>query len=177
MRLDGDVCVAVQVDQDFRRALARQFLLLQRGVERVFGVVEIGDRADLAFDQPDLAVVRHARISDVVLREFDFGERLTVLQFHRGDVLRGLRERRVGAIERERVRRVVEAEQQLTAFDVIVFLDRDFDDLAGDFGGDDRFVGLHVRVVGVDVAARVQIRVARERAPPAAARRTAAAAA
>ena len=51
MRLDGDVGIAVQVDQDLRGALAREFLLLQRGIERVFCIVEIRDRADLAIDE------------------------------------------------------------------------------------------------------------------------------
>ena len=56
----------------------------------------------------------------------------------------------LGGVDGEAVVAVVDAGQQIAGANLLVFGDRDFDDVAGDLGGDDRRVGADISVVGRD---------------------------
>ena len=56
----------------------------------------------------------------------------------------------LGGVDREAVVAVVDARQQIAGVDLLVLGDWNFDDVAGDLGGDDRRVGADIGVVGRD---------------------------
>ena len=99
------------------------------------------------------------------------GDRAFRLGVGRGDLGGGLVDRRVlrldlpaeardrrvlggdlafGGVDREAIVAVVDARQQVPGVNLLVFGDRDFDDVAGDLGGDDGGVSADIGVVGRD---------------------------
>ena len=143
----------------------------ERRGERRGGAGAVGGRLFEALLRAESDVGEFLRTVEFERGALFVGDGAFRLGVGRGDLGRGLVDRRVlrldlpaeagdrrvlggdlgfGGVDREAVVAVVDARQQVAGANLLVFGDRDFDDVAGDLGGDDRGVGADIGVVGRD---------------------------
>ena len=141
----------------------------ERGGERGGGAGAVGGRLLEALLRAEIGVGELLRAVEFERGALFVGDGALRLGVGRGDLRGGLVDRRVlgldlpadagdrrvlggdlglGGVDREAVVAVVDARQQVAGVDLLVVGHRDFDDVAGDLGGDDRRVGADIGVVG-----------------------------
>ena len=143
----------------------------ERGGERGGGAGAVGGRLLEALLRAESDVGEFLRAVEFERGALFVGHRAFRLGVGRGDLGGGLVDRRVlrldlpadagdrrvlggdlglGGVDREAVVAVVDARQQIAGVDLLVLGDRNFDDVAGDLGGDDGRIGADIGVVGRD---------------------------
>jgi hypothetical protein len=157
MALDRQLGIAAQACLDACR------LLLQAGhrrpcrLEFLAGGIELRLRHELLRRQPLQAAQLACLVPNIAAGALELLLRSSVGGPETLDLVAGDRELRPCAAHRDPVRRVVDLDQQLTRLDPLIGRHRHRQRTAGDLGRDRQHVGLHVGVVGADVAPAAEI--------------------
>ena len=151
---DGPIEVAAQARANLVERALGDLNLLVRDVALVPLLVDVDLGRELAFGERGEPVELALLVGGVRAREGELLESLSVRGARALDEVVDRGELRVGALERDVERAVVEREQHVARFDALVLAHLDGSYRARDFRADDTDVGFDVRVVGLDDAAR-----------------------
>ena len=145
--LDRNIGVTVEVGGDGGKLLVERGQLLLRVLLVPARRVESLLRRDVLGREVLLTAEFAIIILDVVLGLLDLREHVLVVRLERVQIVPDDPDLRIGALKSELEREIVQAEENLARFDLLIVPDVDFLDDAGDVGRDTDFVSFDIRVV------------------------------
>ena len=160
MVFDRRIGIAIQVGGDAGQLLLQRGKLLLRTLEGIARGIEGGLRSEVVGDQLLLTLeVDHVEV-DIFLRLLDLGLHVAVTGLKRNEIISRISDLSLGAIQRQLKLQRVQLEQDVALGDLLIVVNQDLRDDAGDVGRQPDHVGLDIRIIRRHHGAAGHIKVA-----------------